>query len=290
MLQINNVTKKLDLFTLLDVNFSLPKGYIGGVFGPNGSGKTTLMNLILGLYSADKGEILIDGKNICEEEKACKDVIGAVLNEELYTGNISLLKNADMLGKYYSSYDRELFKEYCERFALDINRSCKKLSKGEKLKYQFAVALSHKPKLLLLDEPTANFDPEFCEEFLKIITEFVADGEHSVLLATHILEDLQQVGDYFLFLNDGKITLAMERSELEDAFRIVEGENYKIKLLRKDRLVHAELGNTMGKALVKHTAYAEYDREVNVRIPTLEEIMYFTVKGKVLSSPEGQLR
>ncbi len=115
---------------------------------------------------------------------------------------------------------------------------------------------------------------------MKIITEFVSDGEHSVLLATHILEDLQQVGDYFLFLNAGKITLAMERNELEDSYRMVEGENYKIRLLKPNRVIHAEYGKDMGKALVRHSEYAQYDREVNVRIPSLEEIMYFMVKGE----------
>lgn len=280
MLRINHVSKRLQDFCLQDVNFHLPKGYIGGVFGPNGSGKTTLINLILGLYHADEGNILVDGKDILAEEKACKEQIGVVLNENLFPSGITLLENANMLGKYYKNYDIQLLKEYCDRFALSLDRKFGKLSKGENLKYQFAFALSHQPKLLLLDEPTANFEPEFRQEFLKIITEFVADGEKSILLATHILEDLQQVGDYFLFLEKGKVDFAMDRSELEDSYRMVQGENYKIKLLKPERVIHAEYGKDMGKALVCHSKFTEYDKEVTVTIPSLEEIMYFTVKSK----------
>ncbi len=280
MLRINHVSKCWQDFCLQDVNFHLPKGYIGGVFGPNGSGKTTLINLILGLYHADEGNILVGGRDILADEKVCKEQIGVVLNENLFPGGITLLENADMLGRYYKNYDRLMLKEYCDRFALSLERKFEKLSRGEKLKYQFAFALSHQPKLLLLDEPTANFDPEFRQEFIKIITEFVADGEHSILLATHILEDLQQVGDYFLFLEKGKVDFAMDRSELEDRYRMVQGENYKIKLLKPDRVIYAEYGKDMGKALVRHSKFTEYDKEVTVTIPSLEEIMYFTVKSK----------
>ena len=279
MLKVSHVSKKFQGFCLKDVDFYLPKGYICGVFGPNGSGKTTLLNLIMKLYLADKGEIFIDGTDLCQDERGCKEQLGVVLNEDIFPDNMTLTENADMLGKYYRNYDRRLLEDYCERFFLPLNRKCGKLSKGEKLKYQFAFALSHQPKLLLLDEPTANFDPEFRTEFLKIITEFVSDGEHSVLLATHILEDLQQVGDYFLFLEKGEVTFAMERSRLEDSYRMVLGENYKLKLLKPDRVVYAEYGKEMGKALVRHSAYAVYDKEVTVTVPSLEEIMYFTVKA-----------
>ncbi len=279
MIKIQNVSKSFDGFSLQNVNFEVPKGYIGGVFGTNGAGKTTLFHLILGLYRADDGHILVDGMDVAEKEEKVRSEIGYLLNEDLICNRATLLSNANKMGRFYSDYDSQLFESYCSKFRLDVNRKAINLSKGEQLKLQLAFALSHKPKLLLLDEPTANFDPDFRKEFMKLITEFVKDGEHSVLLATHNLEDLEQVGDYFLGLDKGRVNIAASRDELEDAYRMVEGENYKLRLLPERKVVYTELGKDVGKALVRHSSRDVYDKEVIVRIPTLQEIMYYTVKG-----------
>lgn len=292
MVHLRNVTKKMEnredltTFTLKEMNISLPKGYIMGLIGPNGSGKTTLLNIILGLYKPDSGEVEVCGKNLVQQEgkeaETAADDIGYVLQGDWFSMYLSLIENGKMYGKYYSRYDENLLRQYLERFHLDEKKRLKNLSKGEKLKFQMAFALSHKPKLLILDEPTATFDPDFRQEFLKLVTEFVADGEHSVLMATHLTEDLDRIADYIAFLNKGKLLFSMDRDTLMDSYRLVQGEDYKLNLLDKKRIIYKEKGEFGSKALVKHNRFYEYDKEVTVSVPSIEDIMYYMVKGGVM--------
>lgn len=280
MLEIQGLEKVLEGFTLRDVNVKLPKGYIMGLIGENGAGKTTLLNLILGLYKPTKGQIFIDGMTYENQEKEIRNLLGYVLVDDVFSGEMKLIEQADMYGKYYENYDRALFLDYCKRFELEEKKKYKKLSKGEKLKFQFAFALAHKPKLLILDEPTANFDPEFREEFLKIITEFVADGEKSVLLATHMTEELDRIADYVTFLHKGKVKFSVDRSELEKKYRLVSGEDYKINLINKARVIHKEKGKYATTALVEHTNHSFYSNDLEVNVPGIEDIMYHIIKSE----------
>ena len=278
MIKVQNVSKRWDGFELDDITLEIPKGYICGLVGENGAGKTTLINLISGLYRTDIGEVFINGYDMKKDEIKAKDGIGYVLNEELFDPYISLIKNADSYGKYYSKYDRNVFIDYCKRFKIDCDKKLKVLSKGQKLKFQFAFALSHKPDLLILDEPTANFDPDFRKEFFEVLIDFISDGEHSVLLATHLTSDLERVGDYITFLHKGKMVFSKDREALENSYRLITGENYKINLIPKDKVVHIERKDGMASALVKHSGLCKYDDEVNVVVPTIEDIMYHYIK------------
>lgn len=278
MIQIEHLNKKLGSFSLSDINITIPTGYICGLIGENGAGKTSLMYLLTGLYPADSGEIFINGNNLSHEEVAVKNDIGYVFSEELFDINLSLIKNADSYGKYYTDYDREIFISYCERFNLDINKKLGKHSKGEKLKFQFAFALSHNPKLLLLDEPTANFDPEFRKDFISILTDFIKDGTKSVLLATHLTSDLERIADYITFIHKGQIIFSSDCQNLENSFRLVSGEDYKINLISPKKIIHKEKGAFCSKALVTHRPSHSYDKSLTVDIPTLEDIMYYYIK------------
>lgn len=280
MIKVENITKHFEdyNFILSDISFSIPKGYICGLIGENGAGKSTLIKLLLGLYRPDKGDIYINGHNISTDEINAKDDIGYVLSEELFDPYMTLMANADAYGKYYSRYERGLFAEYCNRFELDTNKKLKALSKGQKLKFQFAFALAHKPALLLLDEPTANFDPNFRKEFFNILTDFISDGEHSVLLATHLTSDLEMIGDYITFLHKGRLVFSTDRESLLDSYRLLQGEAYKLNVINKDRLIHAEKKDKSMTALVKHRSYDTYDKELTVSVPTIEDIMYHYVK------------
>lgn len=279
MLQVSNVNKKLGTFQLQNMNMELPAGYIMGLIGPNGSGKTTLLHLLMGLYKADEGEITVFGKKYETEEHAIHEEIGVVLQERLFEDYRTLQENADYYGKYYANYKPEQMKAYLEEFELDPNRKYKGLSKGEELKFQFAFALSHKPKLLILDEPTGNFDPEFREEFLKELKNFIADGEHSVILATHLTEDLDQLADYIVYLEKGEQLLAMDIETLHDTFRMVAGDAYKIRTLPQESVIHIEDGTYGAKALIRHRRRFTYTG-LTVTKPTIEELMYYITKRK----------
>lgn len=275
-----DVKKNLDKFTLGELQFDIPAGYITGLVGPNGSGKTILLHLLMGLYNPSEGEIKVDGMTYEEREKVLLDNLGVVLVEDLFEGSHTLLENGRDYGKYYSRYKEEALKEYLERFELKEGQLYRKLSKGQKLKFQLAFALAHDPKLLVLDEPTGNFDPAFREEFFRILKEFMADGEKSVILATHITEDLDRVADYIIYLEKGQQIFAGDVENLRESYRLVVGEKYKIKLLAPEKIIHTEEGTYGTKALVKHTRRSLYDKEVTVMVPTIEELMYFMTKRR----------
>ncbi len=283
MLKLTEVSKKVGVFSLNNISFMLGKGYIMGLIGENGSGKTTILNIILGLYKPDKGTVHLFGMNYSgseEDEKKIKKDIGFVMTDELFYPAVTLYGNAEIYGKYYENYDRNILDDYLRRFKLDKKQKYKELSKGQKLKFQFAFALAHQPKLLVLDEPTANFDPEFREQFLKTITEFVSDGEHSVILATHLTSDLDKIADYITFIHHGEVLISQDIETFLDKYSIVQGEKYKIKLINEDRVVHMEENELGTTALVKNTKYGKsYDKMLKVRRPTVEEIMYYTIKG-----------
>lgn len=279
MLCLEHVSRKLGKFELKDISFTIPKGYICGLVGPNGAGKTTLLHLILGLYRMDGGSIRVNGCELPQEEQAVKDYVGFVLNEDIFCGGMTLEENARFYGKYYSDYDSEGFLRYCGQFELAAGEKLGRLSKGEKLKFQFAFALSHHPKLLLLDEPTASFDPQFRGEFLKTITGFVADGEHSAVLATHVTEDLDRIADYVVFLNNGKLVLCKDREEIENSYRMVAGTAAQIRLLPSDLVIWKQTGEFVSKALVEYGKIPFYEKGLDLETPSIEEMMYGYIKG-----------
>lgn len=136
------------------------------------------------------------------------------------------------------------------------------------------------PKLLILDEPTANFDVEFRKDFLKLLQAFIADGQKSVVLATHLMEDIDRLADYLIYLEDGRSIFAGQMEDFRERYRIVSGEAYKIKLLDREDIIAMEQKKYGAKALVRHHGYQHYDTELTAVPPTVEEFMYFLSKAK----------
>lgn len=282
MLELVNVTKefKNSGFAAKDISFHLPKGYIMGLIGENGAGKSTIIKCILGLYRPDQGEIVIDGMQYAEHEKEIKNAIGFVLAEDMFPRNMSIANIARSFGKFYENFDYGMWQQYCERFGLSVTCKYQRLSKGERLKFQFAFALAHKPKLLVLDEPSAHFDPEFRKEFLKELSHFVEDGEHSVLLATHIMEDVEQLGDYITFVQDGTILFSEDREILQERYRLVTGEACYIRQLDKEKIIYQEDGTYGSRALVYHKPRSTYHQQLTVEVPGLNALFYGIEKGR----------
>lgn len=280
VLNLSGVTKYLGNFALKDLSFSFPAGYIIGLIGTNGSGKTSLLHLLSGLYRQDQGIVQINGKSYPQDEKILHDELGFVFQEQLFDRRQTLSENAAFYGKYYSSYSQSDFHSFCRDFELQTDNRYRTLSKGEELKFQFAFALAHHPKLLLLDEPTANFDPQFRSRFLKCLKDFISDGRHSIVLATHLTADLDRIADYLLYLVNGRILLASDIESMREQYRIVTGESYKIRLLPAELVIHTEPGEFGARAIVRHRHWVKYDRELAVTSPTVEDLMYFLTKRR----------
>lgn len=277
MITLEGVSKQLDKFSIKDISLTIPDGYITGLIGRNGAGKTTLFHLILGLYRPDAGSIAINGMQYGDSERAIREQLGVVLQERLFEADMTLEANAQLYGPYYPTYKAGVMQELLQEFELKSDQKYKTLSKGEELKFQFAFALAHEPKILLLDEPTGNFDPEFREIFWQKLQEFIADGSHSVVLATHLTDDLDRMADYLIYMDNGKIHLAEDIETIRENYRIIQGENYKFRRFQPDYVIAFEEGTYGGRALVRHKKRFDYDGFA-VAPPTIEELMYFMEK------------
>lgn len=294
MLKVEQLEKSYPGFRLEDISLELPAGYMIGVLGENGAGKSTLLKLMMGYEKPGRGRVLFAGEetepyqNIWqspETEKWAKDQFGFVLNEPLFSPYSTLSENGMRYGKYYSSYREEELAQRLQEFMLDSGKCYGKCSRGEKLKFQFAFALSHHPRLLFLDEPLASFDEAFREKFVKHLARFVEDGRHSVIMASHLTQELEQMADYIVFLHKGKLLEFEDIETLREKYRVVSGEAYKIKLLNPDWVLAIEEGAYSTRAFVRHNSRRKYDRALTVEPPTLEDIFYYLYKKK--PAPKG---
>ncbi len=279
IVEFDQVNKRLGGFRLEDVTFGFPRGYIMGLVGANGAGKTSLIHMILGIYAPDSGTVRVLGNDYDTKEAWIKERLGFVLQEDLFYTGQSLMGNGDFFGRKYSNFHREQLMRYIDLFGLDGKKKYGRLSKGEKLKFQLAFALSHEPELLILDEAAGSFDPEFRTEFQRIIAEFIEDGKRSVILSTHVFDEIDRMADYILLMDNGKIILYKDRERIAQEYRFVSGESYKINRISRDRIVYAEGNKEQTKALVRHSRYHDYDKELKVTEVTMSDFIYYLMAG-----------
>ena len=218
-IEIKNLVKKFDDFTLGPIDFAIPKGSIVGYIGQNGAGKSTTIKLLLGLLKKDSGEIKIldyDNPNSLE----LKDKIGVVFDDLLVPEEMTLVDLEKFCSRVYSKWDREFFYQLIKKFNLSEKQAIKSYSRGMRMKLSMAVALSHKAEILILDEATSGLDPIVREEILDFLLDFIQDENHTILISSHILSDLEKVADYIAFINDGKVLFVEPKDELKENYGI----------------------------------------------------------------------
>ena len=246
--------------------------------GENGAGKTTLLRCLMGLYRST-GDIVIDGHNLNSDEAAAREVIAVVGDEGFFDENINLEKLGKYYGQMYVRFDMEKYLGYLERFNLDRKQKYKKLSKGMKIKAQLAFALSYGAKLFLFDEPTAGLDKHFREDFLRLCTELVSDGGKSIIISSHITEDLDRIADYIAYMQAGRLLFFKPKDAACEHFRIATGPVYKCKLIPKEAVVYMEEGTYSSTAMVIRDKCILVDRELQEHTPDIRELIHYLVKG-----------
>lgn len=207
MIRMENAAVSFKNFSMSPVNLELPKGYIIGIQGPNGAGKSTLLKMILGNFKKMKGTIEIDGMDVQKDRRALLEKTGVISVERVFFEDENALKNEAYFSVYYPDWDGEEYRRMLKKLGIPTSRTIHALSAGERIKFQLAFSAAYRPRLLVLDEPTAGLDPVFRDDFLKILQDFVADYNTTVLLATHLDEDLDKVADYIIDVADGTYTL-----------------------------------------------------------------------------------
>ena len=274
-IEIKNLVKKFDDFTLGPIDFAIPKGSIVGYIGQNGAGKSTTIKLLLGLLKKDSGEIKIlgyDNPNSIE----LKDKIGVVFDDLLVPEEMTLVDLEKFCSRVYSKWDREFFYQLIKKFNLSEKQAIKSYSRGMRMKLSMAVALSHKAEILILDEATSGLDPIVREEILDFLLDFIQDENHTILISSHILSDLEKVADYIAFINDGKVLFVEAKDELKENYGICTLSNEEVKNLDEEAIIGRRIHSFGQELLVKRNLVPD---GIRLQKPSIEDIMIYFVKG-----------
>ena len=279
ILQVENLTKQYSGFTLDHVSFSVPKGTIMGLIGENGAGKSTTINAILDLINKDDGTVAFWGQEL-SSSKQIKENIGVVFDGINFYETLTPAKVGKISSAAYKQWDKHLYKEYLKRFQLPADKEIKTLSKGMKMKLCIAVALSHKPKLLILDEATSGLDPVVRDDILDVFLEFVQDANHSIMMSSHISTDLEKVADYITFIHQGKVIFSKRKDELRYHYGIIRCGAAVFDQIDKEDVLAYRKEDYQWNVLVaeKEKAKRKYKNAV-VDDATIDDILLMYVKG-----------
>lgn len=277
-LEVENVSKNYEGFTLDKVSFSIEKGMVMGLVGENGAGKTTLIKLILNAMDRNEGSIRIFGMDNIKEEVEAKERIGYVSDEDFLLVNSNIKKYAKAFAHVYKNWDQELFEKYARMWKLPAKKKFSEYSKGMKTKAMLALALAHHPDMLILDEPTAGLDPVARIEVLDILREIVEEGERAVLFSTHITGDLDKIADSVTLLIDGKVTESMAIDKIEDKYAVISGNLASLDSSNTKLCTGVRRGTQNFEALVKREYLGRFEN-VSVRTPNIENLLTFSIWG-----------
>ena len=280
ILNVENLNKSYGDFTLTDVAFSLPEGCITGFIGVNGAGKTTTLRTLLGLTKKQSGNICFFGLEMEKNEKQIKDRIGIVFDDGCFYDELSLAEMKSIISSAYTKWSEQDFRRYMDMFSLEPRQKINTLSKGMKMKYALALALSHNAELLIMDEPTSGLDPLIRSQLLKVLTDYMENGGKGVFFSTHITSDLDKIADMLIMINNGRIVFQEEKDFLLDTYRIVKGD---VKALTDDaRILFLSISETAFgfTGITKQIAEVQsFFPDAVTERPTIEDIMLANIGG-----------
>lgn len=274
-LELKQVSKHYPGFDLENLTLSLPGGCILGLIGENGAGKSTTIRLMLGLARPDSGSIKLLGRDIGDDLRLTKEDIGVVLDN---VGIPSCL-NARQVGKVmagtYARWDQAQYEGYLRQLAIPEKKAFKDFSRGMQMKLGIAIALSHDAKLLILDEATSGLDPVVRDEVVEMFRQFTQDENHSVLISSHIVSDLEKLCDYIAFLHQGKLLLMEEKDRLLEEYALALCSDEELAQLPEQAVKSCKRSPYGVEALVLRQFVPE---GIHTRPVTIEELFIIMVK------------
>lgn len=283
LLELQSVSKtfpKSD-FVLDQVSFSLPYGAILGFVGENGAGKTTTIGCILNTIRKESGTIKIFGREMLDRDTDMREKIGVVYDGDNFPAYWTARQLSQVMKGIYSSWDQPLFQKYLEEFHLPVNQKIKHYSRGMTMKLAIAAALAHHPQLLILDEATSGLDPVMRDEMLDVFLEFVQKEDHSILISSHIISDLEKIADYIAFIHEGKLIMTVSKNDLAYHYAVMRcRESQFWKLDHEDILAYRKRDFQID-VLVRDKKEAERKyKDIVIDYVSVEEIMLLLAKGE----------
>ena len=277
-IELSHINKSFGDFAIRDLNLAVPSGTICGLVGENGAGKSTTIRLLMGALRPDAGAARVLGADVSSPEfLQVKEDVGVVLDEAYFPESLNAVQVGKIMAATYRRWDQGLYDGYLKRFDLPQNKQFKDYSRGMRMKLAIAAALSHQPKLLVLDEATAGLDPIVRDEVLDIFNEFTREEDHSILISSHILSDLEKLCDYIAFIHKGDLLFCEEKDQLLEQYGIFEDSRENLDCLQPEAIVAREESRYGGvRALVKRDLAPTGFR---LEKPTVEDVVLFLVKG-----------
>ena len=273
-IEINNLTKRYKDFTLDNVSLTLPCGCIMGLVGENGAGKSTTIKLMLDMIRKESGEIKLLGTDytVCSKED-----IGVVLEENGFPESLNAIEMNKIFKNVYKQWNEGQYFSFLEKFELPAKKKIKDFSKGMKMKLYIAAALSHGAKLLILDEPTSGLDPVVRDEILDIFNDFTRDENHSILISSHIVSDLEKLCDYIAFIHKGRLILCEEKDRLLSEYCLIQCDEGTFAGIDKDSVLGYRKSGYGISAVVKAIAISG---NVSISPLSIEDLFVYMIRGK----------
>ena len=223
VINVSELTRRFGAKTALaSVSVSLPRGAVYGLVGANGAGKTTLIKHILGLLRADSGSVRVFGLDPVADPVGVLSRIGYLSEENDLPGWMRLDELIRYSRAFYPAWDDAYAEELRRTFALDPAAKVRNLSKGQKARAGLLVALAYRPELLVLDEPSSGLDPIVRKDILGAVIRTIAAEGRTVLFASHLLEEVEQVADHVTMIDRGRIVLSAPLNEIKESHRVGE--------------------------------------------------------------------
>lgn len=275
-IEICNLVKEFDDFKLGPINISIPKGTIVGYIGQNGAGKSTTIKLLLGLLNKDAGIIKIFDSQDYNSIKI-KDNLGVVFDDLLIPDEMTLLDVERFCSRVYSKWDRDFFNKLKDKFNLPSKKMIKNYSRGMRMKLSIAIALSHNAEILILDEPTSGLDPIVREEILDLLLDYMQDENHTILISSHILSDLEKIADYIAFIDEGKVLFFETKDQLVENYVLCNLSDKEVENIDDKAIIGKRVHSFGQQLLVKRDLVPN---GITLQKPSIEDIMVYFVKGE----------
>lgn len=282
VIEVKDVSFQSSAFSINNLSFSIPQGFVTGFIGANGAGKTTIIRMIMDIIEPKQGHISIFGEKIANKPKWIKNKIGFVYSEVYFNQQWTAKKLEKMVSPFYTDWDSQAFKNYLEKFNLPFNEKIKHFSTGMKMKLSLALALSHHAELFILDEPTAGLDPIVRNEVLEILQSELLDEHKTLFISTHIISDLEKIADYLVHIKDGEVIMQGFRHQLQEQYSIVHGDNQDLDEELNRLFLYKEVKSTGFVGFTKQAQVFKelFGKKVNIKQPTIEELMIYIEKSK----------
>ena len=251
LLEVRNMAKSFGQNEVLkDVSFHVPPGSIVGFIGDNGAGKSTTFEAVLGLISQDSGTVEIFGEDNLNKDAAVKENIGVVFDAINLPVSLTIKQLNNVFKKLFNSWEEADFYRLIHSFSLPEDKKIHTFSRGMSMKLSLAVALSHRAKLLLLDEATGGLDPSSREQILDELKAFVSDGNSGILLSSHIMSDVEKIASHLVVIKNGEVLLNEEKEKVFQEYAIAVMNEEQLNLLPEDVVVAKRTYDTSFRVLV----------------------------------------